>query len=363
MGAGAKICQPAEKVATRRVNATLGSMASHKIINLALQGGGSHGAFTWGVCDRLLEDERLEIEGIVGTSAGAMNAAVLADGFADNGRDGARAALRNFWTLVGETGRNSPLQRSIWEVMRGGWRVDDSPGFFWFDLWTRLFSPYQWNPTDYNPLRDVLRKTVDFDRLRNVGGIKLFICATNVRSGKVRVFEKHEITCEALMASACLPFLFKTVQIEGEAYWDGGYMGNPAIFPLIYGCASSDVLLVQINPMYREEIPTTSRDIIDRVGEISFNSSLMREMRAIHFVSRLVDAGHLAPDQYKQLKMHMIASEDELASLGASSKLSSEPAFLEHLFTIGRATADRWLATHFDDINHRSTLDLAKTFF
>ncbi len=338
-------------------------MAAHKIINLALQGGGSHGAFTWGVCDRLLEDHRLEIEGVVGTSAGAMNAAVLADGFAEDGPEGARRALSDFWSKVGEMGRYSPLQRSPWEALRGGWRVDDSPGFFWFDLWTRLFSPYQWNPMNYNPLRDLILKTVDFDRLRTVGGIKLYICATNVRSGKVRVFEKHELTPETLMASACLPFLFQTVEVEGEAYWDGGYMGNPAIFPLIYNSVSSDVLLVQINPLCRKEVPTSSRDILDRVGEISFNSSLMREMRAIHFVARLIDAGHLSPEQYKQLKMHMIAAEDELAALGASSKLSSEPAFLRHLFEIGRATADRWLAAHFDDLNHRSTLDLAKTFF
>jgi NTE family protein len=184
-----------------------------------------------------------------------------------------------------------------------------------------------------------------------------------VRSGKVRVFEKHELTADVLMASACLPFMFQAVQVQGEAYWDGGYMGNPAIFPLIYNCDSSDVLLVQINPMYREEVPTTGRDILDRVGEISFNSSLMREMRAIHFVSRLIDGGHLSPEQYKQLNMHMIEAEQELAALGASSKLSSEPAFLEHLFEIGRKSADAWLSVHFDDINHRSTLDLAKTFF
>ncbi|MFY7776794.1 MAG: patatin-like phospholipase family protein [Elstera sp.] len=338
-------------------------MAAHKIINLALQGGGSHGAFTWGVCDRLLEDERLEIEGIVGTSAGAMNATVLADGFAEDGRDGARRALRRFWTKVGESGRYSPLQRSPWRAMQNSWRVDDSLGFFWFDLMTRLFSPYQWNPLNKNPLEDLIKATVDFDRLRTVGGIKLYICATNVRSGKVRVFEKHELTADVLMASACLPFMFQAVQVQGEAYWDGGYMGNPAIFPLIYNCDSSDVLLVQINPMYREEVPTTGRDILDRVGEISFNSSLMREMRAIHFVSRLIDGGHLSPEQYKQLNMHMIEAEQELAALGASSKLSSEPAFLEHLFEIGRKSADAWLSVHFDDINHRSTLDLAKTFF
>jgi NTE family protein len=337
-------------------------MTAHKIINLALQGGGSHGAFTWGVCDRLLEDERLEIEGIVGTSAGAMNAAVLADGFLEGGPAGARRALRRFWMTIGEQSRYSPLRRSPWEALRGGWRVEESPGFFLFDWLTRLLSPYQWNPLNKNPLEDLVKQTIDFDRLRAVGGIKLFICATNVRSGKVRVFEKHDLSAEVLMASACLPFMFQAVDIGGESYWDGGYMGNPAIFPLIYGCDNPDVLLVQINPMHRDEVPMKGRDILDRVGEISFNSSLMQEMRAVHFVSRLIDAGHLSPEHYKKLNIHMIEAEQELAPLGALSKLSTETDFLEHLFGIGRRAADTWLAKHFDDLNQRSTLDLAKTF-
>jgi NTE family protein len=329
---------------------------------LALQGGGAHGAFTWGVCDRLLEDGRLEIEGICGTSAGAMNAAVLGYGFALDGAGGARAALDHFWQRIAESGRHGPIKRSPMDRMMGNWKLDYSPSYFFFDMMTRMFSPYQFNPTNQNPLRDVLLDSIDFDVLRASTAIRLFICATNVRSGKVKVFENRDLKVEALLASACLPFLFQTVEIDGESYWDGGYMGNPALFPLIYNCQSRDVLIVQINPLYRDEVPTTSREILERVNEISFNSSLMREMRAVQFVTSLIDSGQLDHQRYRRMNFHMIAS-DELSQLGASTKLNADLDFLEHMRDIGRRAADGWLTENFDSIGVTSTIDLIKTFF
>jgi len=254
------------------------------------------------------------------------------------------------------------LQRSIWEAMRGGWRVDDSPGFFWFDLWTRLFSPYQWNPSNYNPLRRVVPTHVDFDEVARYEPIKLFISATHVRSGKIRVFESRDMSVDAVLASACLPTIFQTVWVDGEPYWDGGYMGNPAIFPLIYGTQSRDVVIVQINPMYREDIPTTGRDIIDRVGEISFNSSLMREMRAIEFVARLVEDNNLDERRYKRMLIHMIEAEREMSDLGLSSKLGADWDFLVYLRDIGRNAAEKWLRLNWDGIGKRSTVDIKKEF-
>src|SRR5690349_14419574 len=259
-----------------------------KAINLALQGGGAHGAFTWGVLDRLLEDERLAIDGISACSAGAMNAAVLAYGYAVGGREGARDSLAGFWRRISEAALTSPLQPSPLDRVLGDHSLRHSPAFVAFDMLTRLFSPYDYNPLGLNPLRDVLRRCVDFEVLAKAAcPIKVFLSATNVRTGKVRVFERREVTVDAVLASACLPFLFQAVEIDGEAYWDGGYMGNPALFPLIYNCESADILVVHINPLERADVPRSATDIMNRINEISFNSSLMREMRAIAFVSRL----------------------------------------------------------------------------
>lgn len=333
-----------------------------KRLNLALQGGGAHGAFTWGVCDRLLAEERIEIEGIVGTSAGAMNAAALVDGYVADGREGARAALDRFWHGVAEAARFGPVQRGPIERMSGSWRLDGSPAYLLFDLLSRVMSPYQLNPMNFNPLRDVLDKTVNFERLQSCTDIKLFVCATNVRTGKVRVFRTGEVSRDAVLASACLPFLFHTVEIEGEAYWDGGYMGNPALFPVIYDCESPDVVIVQINPLFRDEVPRTAREILDRMNEISFNSSLMREMRAVAFVTRLIDEGQLDRARYKRMNIHMIEADDEIRHLGASTKLNADLDFLLHLRDIGREAADRWLAARFDSINVESTVDLVETY-
>lgn len=333
-----------------------------KRINLALQGGGAHGAYTWGVLDRLLEDERLEVEAISGTSAGAMNAAVFADGMGRGGRPEARRALDAFWANVSEAARTGPLQPSPFDHYASGWNLDHSAAFVAFDMLTRMLSPYQLNPMNLNPLRGALVKSVDFRRLEGCRAVKLFISATNVKTGKVRIFQSGEITPDVLLASACLPFLFQAVTIDGDPYWDGGYMGNPAIFPLIYGSESPDVVIVQINPLGCDRVPTTATEIMNRVNEISFNSSLMREMRAISFVTDLVDAGQLDSNTYKRINVHWIEAERQMKGLGVSSKLNARMDFLLHLKAIGREVADTWIAAHFDAIGQRSTIDIREKF-
>ena len=331
-------------------------------LNLALQGGGAHGAFTWGVLDRLLQDDRIVIEGVSGTSAGAMNAAVLVQGYEEGGRDGARAALDGFWHRISALSHLAPVQRNPFEVFFGNWNLDHSPGYLWLDAISRMMSPYQFNPLNINPLRDVLDDAVDAPRLSASTAVKLFVSATNVRSGKVRVFENREVTVDALLASACLPFLFQAVEIDGEAYWDGGYMGNPALFPLIYGCDSPDIAIVQINPLYRDDVPKTAAGIANRVNEISFNSTLMREMRAIAFVRKLIEDEGLDPAKYKRVNMHLIGDEADMKELGVSSKLNADWAFLQHLKAIGTRTADRWLDMHFERIGIDSTCDIPSVF-
>jgi NTE family protein len=333
-----------------------------KRINLALQGGGAHGAYTWGVLDRLLEDERLEVEAISGTSAGAMNAAVFADGMGRGGRDEAKRALDAFWTNISQAATSGPLQPTPFDHYASGWNLDHSAAFVAFDMLTRMLSPYQLNPMNLNPLRGALEKSVDFKRLEGCRAVKLFISATNVRSGKVRVFTSGEITPDVLLASACLPFLFQAVTIDGDPYWDGGYMGNPAIFPLIYGADTADVVIVQINPLGCDRVPTTATEIMNRVNEISFNSSLMREMRAISFVTDLVDAGKIDSNTYKRINVHWIEAEQQMKGLGVSSKLNASMDFLLHLKAIGREVAAAWIAANFDAIGHRSTIDIKEKF-
>jgi len=330
-----------------------------KKINLALQGGGSHGAFCWGVLDRLLEDRRLYIEGISATSAGSMNAAVFAYGLAVGGREGARASLREFWTRVSEVGcLYSPLKPSPLDHWLDYYNQDINPSYLVFDTFTRLFSPYQLNPLNFNPLRDVLEQTVDFSRLRHACPVKLFLCATNVRTGKVKIFDNAELSSDAVLASGCLPFLFQAIEIGGEAYWDGGYMGNPAIFPLIYDCKSPDILIVHINPIGRNDIPKTGTDILNRLNEISFNSSLMREMRAVAFVTRLIDEKKVQANDMRRLFIHHIEDESYMRGLGSASKLDPDWEFLAELRDHGRAVADEWLKKNFDRIGKESTVDI-----
>jgi NTE family protein len=342
------------------------AIAGRKPINLALQGGGAHGAFAWGVIDRLLEDGRIDIDGISGTSAGSMNAVVFAYGRLKGGRDGARAALERFWKAVSEAGqRFSPIRKTPWESMLSGWHGEANAAFEAFKLMTSALSPYQWNPFNLNPLLDIVKEHVDFDALNRCQRTKLFLSATNVRTGKVRVFNTHEVTPAAVMASACLPFLFQAVEIDGEAYWDGGYMGNPSLFPLFYGTTTRDVLIVHINPIERHATPKSPVEIYDRVNEISFNASLIKELRAIAFVQKLIDEGWLK-EEYRRKVMyvlvHSLRADEALADCSAASKFEHDWRFLTDLRERGRAAAGAWLAANFEAIGKRSTVDLRREF-
>jgi NTE family protein len=334
-------------------------------ISLALQGGGAHGAFTWGVLDRLLEDERIVIEAVSGTSAGAMNAAALAAGFAAGGRQGAREALDKFWLTTSRFVRFSPLQRTLIDRLLGRWNLDHSPGYFWFNLLSSLYSPYQTNPFDIHPLREILSRQIDIEAVRDPKGIRIFITATNVRTGRPRVFRNSEMSLDVLLASACLPKVYRAVEIDGDPYWDGGYVGNPAIWPLIYRCANRDVVLVQINPLIREGVPRTALEIDNRMNEIAFNASLMHEMRAIGFVQRLLEQKALVPafaEHYRNMHIHMIGDEEGMKALGVTSKYNAEQAFLERLKAAGRACASRWLEATVPHLGLRSSVDIAATF-
>jgi NTE family protein len=326
--------------------------------NLALQGGGAHGAFTWGVLDRLLEEPRFAIDGISATSAGAVNAVVLAHGLTVGGRDGAKKALLDFWRGMAETATTSVLQPSWYDRLTSNHSLEHSPGYFFFDLLSRIFSPYQFNPFNINPLKSVLEKIVDFDRLRRESVVKLFCCATNVRSGKARVFTNSEISAACVLASACLPNLYRAVEIEGEHYWDGGYIGNPALFPLIYGCGTRDIIIVHVNPTERHDVPMTAPDILSRINEISFNSSLMREMRAIAFVTKLIDDKSIADGALKRMLIHAIEADDVMRGLNVNSKLNTDRNFLRYLHKIGRERADLWLRSHLDMLGVESTVDI-----
>ncbi len=336
-------------------------MAGEKIVNLALQGGGSHGAFTWGVLDRLLEDERIAFDGITATSAGGVNAVLLADGLAAGGREGARNLLRTFWKKMSDTTSSSIIAPSFLDQMNPNFGLEHSPGYVFVDIISRFMSPYQLNPMDVNPMRDLLNETVDFEQVRQQRVVKLFLSATTVRTGKVKVFTNEEITADHVLASACLPFMMRAPEIDGEAYWDGGFMGNPAIFPVIYGCDSRDVIMVHLTPTERTELPTNSRAILNRMQEISFNSSLMREMRAVAFVTKMIDEGKLTDG--KRMLIHLIEAEDVIRELSGSSKMNASWKFLTHLFDIGRERADKWLAANYGQIGVESTVDLVAKYF
>ena len=394
---------------------------SAKPINIALQGGGAHGAFAWGVLDRLLEDERISFEGISATSAGAMNAVVCAYGLAKGGRKTARQYLETFWYQISQKSPlkqsffswqsplweqyfksplkqpffpwqslweqyfKSPLKQSVfpwqslWEQYphsfmdlffknpfdRSSNTISDPlstsifrPWFMSFDIMTRLLSPYQFNPLNYNPLKLILEEVVDFDFLCQHNPLQLFICATNVRNGKVKIFRNHELSSDVILASGCLPFLFQTVLINDTPYWDGGFMGNPAIYPLIYHCHSQDVVIVHINPIERDGIPTTAPEILDRLNEISFNSSLMREMRAINFVTHLIEEGKVTDKEMKYLFIHSIEAFEVMCNLSVLSKLYPDWEFLTQLRDIGREKAEQWLINNYDKIGNESTIDI-----
>ena len=332
-----------------------------KPINLALQGGGSHGALTWGVLDRLLEEPELEIREVSGTSAGAMNAVALADGFQRGGREGARAALERFWKAVSESARFSPVRRGIWDRLWGRYSLDHSPGYLMFESLGRVFSPYELNPLGFNPLRDLLLDTVDFDNVNACQKVSVHVTATNVRTGRAKVFSRGEVTAEAVLASACLPQMSPAVEIDGEAYWDGGFSGNPSLRPLVES-RTSDILLVQINPLIRHAVPRRAREIINRVNEISFNASLIKELQTLNLMQRLMAREGVEPGEKRTAYLHLIHVDDDVQDLAASSKLNAEWSYLQLLFERGRRWADTWLEANLDAVGARSTFDLDELF-
>jgi len=333
--------------------------AAPRRINLALQGGGSHGAFTWGVLDALLEDGRLEIDGLSGTSAGAVNAVALAHGFAQAASQGlepaaarelARAALTRLWEGVGALGSlwNGAASPSGAAALRG--------------LMAHWLSPYDTNPLGINPLRSLIEREIDFELLARAAAPQVFVCATNVRTGRGEIFSGRRLSVDAVMASACLPLLFKAVEIDGERYWDGGYSGNPSLHPLLYQTETADILLVQINPIEHHDLPDTAQEILERVNEVTFNASLLAELRAIEFVRRLLAEGRLDPRRYKDVRLHRVDGGAALAEFGAASKMRSDLAFVKQLFTLGREAGQQWLATELEHVGHRASVDIAKDY-
>jgi NTE family protein len=329
-----------------------------KAVNLALQGGGAHGAYTWGVLDALLEDGRIEIEAISGASAGAMNAVALAEGFVDGGADGARKKLHEFWLSVSEEGALTPIQRKTFDAYFGAFAFSASPAFYWFDALTHYLSPYEFNPLNINPLRDHLVKMINFEKLQSLDRPKLLVAATNVFTGKGAIFRGRELTADHVMASACLPRLFRAVEIKGVPYWDGGYAGNPPLWPLFYETRTDDAIIVQINPIERHETPRTARDIVNRADEITFNNPLLAEMRAVNFVNELIDEGKLRRGEYRRVLLHRIGGDGKLETFGAATKFDTSWPFLKQLRDLGRESAKEWLERHFGDIGVRGTLDL-----
>jgi NTE family protein len=352
-------------------------MQSLPLINLALQGGGSHGAFTWGVLDALLEDGRVAIEGISGTSAGAMNAVALAHGFAQSQgksklsvNDAARVSLANFWNGIVGMGAMGEAQRAPFDMLMGSLGGDAYPmgkmmssmSNMWSTAITQSMSPYQNNPLDINPLKEFLEKKIDFEAIAALNNLKIFVVATGVSTGKAEVFSGKRLTAQAVMASACLPMLFKAVEIDGEHYWDGGYSGNPAIHPLIYNCTSRDIMLVQINPIRRDKLPTTVTEIADRMNEITFNAGLLAEMRAIDFVKRLIAQGKLDASRYKDVLMHRIDGGELLEDYNAASKVSTNSQMIHKLRDLGREATKNWLKQHADQIGKQATLNIASDY-
>ena len=349
---------PASRPARPSLRGLAGPRAE-KGVSLALQGGGSHGAFTWGVLDALIADGRLAFEAVTGASAGAMNGVVMVDGWLAGGPDGARAALEAFWRRASLDGELRPIQRGLVD----GWveLLSRNPVL---EFWSKALSPspYAVNPLDVNPLRDALAETVDFERLRAAETASLFVSATNVWTGKLAVFARADLTLDHLMASACIPTVFKAVEIDGVPYWDGGYLGNPALYPLHKGAGTRDILLVQINPVERRETPRSSEDIQDRLNEISFNANLMRELRAIDFVDGLIAEGDLSRRTFEPVLVHRIDGTDALDGHAASTRLDARWRVIVELRDKGRSAAEAWLARHYDAVGERGTLDLRAAY-
>lgn len=330
----------------------------NKVISVALQGGGSHGAFTWGVLDRLLEDERISLEGISGASAGALNAVVLASGFVSGGRNGAREALKTFWESV-STREPFTLTQASLQANSSSSQLTVIKAFI---FWSRFYSPYQLNPFNLNPLREILSRQVDFERLRAECKLSLFVAATAVETGMPRLFRNSELTLDVLLASSCLPQMHHTVQIEGTAYWDGGLTANPPIRPLLYKCAADDILVVLLNPFRRPRTPATADAIFDRMTEISFTSAFHAELQGIAMAKQEAEDGRFSfgslERRLKRLKMHLIDSKDLMIELAPLSKLDTHASFIRALYKEGRASAHAWLESNYDSIGVRSSFEL-----
>lgn len=336
----------------------------YKLINLAIQGGGTHGAFAWGIVDRLLEDERVHLEGISGTSAGSMLAVVLAYGLLMGGREGAREKLYSFWRDVSNTGRlYNPCKQFPWEKFWYGNHMEQSMMYQLFNAATNWFSPYQLNPYSFSPLKEIIERHVDFTLLRKCPITKIFLSATNVRTGQVKVFSTQEVSLKATLASACLPNLYKAVEINGEYYWDGGYSGNPSLFPFFYHVKSCDILIIHVNPIERPAPPKMPAEILNRINEISFNAALLKEFRAIDFVHNLLDSDWIKEEyrsRFKYIFLHAISADKALNDLSVASKYSSDWDFIQLLYNRGRTEANEWLKRHFDKLGVRSSVDLAE---
>lgn len=334
-----------------------------KHICLALQGGGAYGAFTWGVLDAFLEDGRLIIDAISATSAGSMNAVALAHGMQKNGNQGARDTLREFWNAVSHCGTLfNPLREFLCHTMPN---IDLLDHFYFLALEaiTRIYSPYILNPLNFNPLRTIVIEKIDFDLLKNENSIKLFICATNVESGKLHIFKNSELSADAVLASACVPNLYQAVEIEGQHYWDGGFLGNPAIFPLIYNSQINDIIIVHTNPIVRNDVPMNSSEIANRINEVSFNSSLLRELRVIFFISQLLDRDCIKEECREEVKkklIHMIRTDEVMKEFTLPTKFNWHGNSIEELFGVGQKAGKAWLKNHFDDIGKKSTIDFSE---
>jgi NTE family protein len=327
-----------------------------KLVNLALQGGGSHGAFTWGVLDRLLEEDNLTIDGITATSAGSINAVVLAHGLSVGGREAAKEALALFWRRMSSLMTSTIVQPSVLDKMLGNFGLDYSPGYMFLNMLCQLLSPYQLNPCNLNLLKNLLEEIVDFQQIRKQTSVKLFFCATNIRTCKLQVFRGPELTVDHVLASSCLPFLMHAIEIGGERYWDGGFVGNPALFPVIYECDACDIVLVHVTPTERSEFPVSANSIFSRMQEVSVSSSLMREMRAIAFVNKLIDQGKMTGG--KRILIHGIEAKDVISELPNSSKLNGDWNFLVHLHHTGRRCAEDWLVSNFSRLGIESSVDV-----
>lgn len=325
-----------------------------KVVSIAMQGGGAHGAFAWGIMDRLLEED-ITVEAVSGTSAGAMNSAAIIDGLLHGGNAGARAKMDNYWRGMAEMSKKiSPYQLSPIDKLNKYYNLDRSPGPLLMNFLGQFFSPYQLNPMNINPFEDYIRDFFDFQAIRESKFHKIFLGATHVKTGRVKVFSNDQFCADALMASACLPFMYQAVKVDGEYYWDGGYIANPAVFPLIERCESKDIILIQLRNTHCSEIPKTPDTIENRLKEITYNGSLVREMRAIHFITKMIDDGIIKDPSVKRVTMHVIKNEDAFKGLNLTSALNTDWDYLQMLKQAGRNTADRWIKENFKNIGTKT---------